>query len=146
MQAEAAKVVLPEYVTSRLNRALVDGKPMVVGYVDEEGRPQLSLRGSTHVLGQSQLAIWVRHADGQLVRSIATNPNVSVLYRDSTERTTFVFSGRARVDNDEATRKEVFEGSPQPEQDHDPERHGVAVVIDLDRAVGGTVGGFQLPT
>jgi hypothetical protein len=30
------------------------------------------------------------------------------------------------------------------EQDHDPERLGVAVLIDLDSVTGGTVGGAQV--
>lgn len=131
-------------IAERVNSAQPAGKPIVVSYVDADGRPHMSLRGSTHVHSPDQLAIWVRKSEGGIVEAIATNPAVGLLYRDSDSRTTYVFAGRAHVASDEETRRAVFDASPQFERDHDPERHGVAVLIDLDEVKGGTVGGAQV--
>jgi Pyridoxamine 5'-phosphate oxidase len=137
-------LVIPPEVAKRVNSALADAKPIVVGYVTADGRPTLSLRGSTHVHSDDQIAIWVRHAQGGFIQSVAGNPQVCLLYRDSQERTTFVFSGRAHVADDEPTRETVYDAIPQVEKDHDPERSGAALIIDIDRLQGGTVGGAQV--
>ena len=42
----------------------------------------------------------------------------------------------ARVSADETERGRVFESAPKAERDHDPDREGVAVIIDLDRIEG----------
>jgi general stress protein 26 len=137
-------ISLTDEIVERVNSALSNRKPIVVSYVGTDDRPRMSLRGSTHVHRPDQLAIWVRKAEGGIVEAIAGNPAVSLLYRDSDSRTTYVFSGRAHVASDEATRREVFDASPEPERDHDPDRLGVAVLIDLDEVKGGTVGGTQV--
>jgi general stress protein 26 len=137
-------LVIPPQVAKRVNSALAEAKPIVVGYVTADGRPALSLRGSTHVHSDDQIAIWVRHAQGGFIQSITGNPQVSLLYRDSQERTTYVFSGRAHVADDTPTRQAVYEAIPQVEKDHDPERTGAALIIDVDRIQGGTVGGAQV--
>ncbi len=131
-------------ISDRVNSALQSRKPIVVTYVGTDNRPRMSLRGSTHVHAPDQLAIWVRKSEGGIVEAIAANPAVGLLYRDSDTRTTYVFSGRARVASDEETRQAVYDASPEPERDHDPDRRGVAVVIDVDEVTGGTVGGEQV--
>jgi hypothetical protein len=140
----ASGIALTDEIVQRVNSALADRKPLAVTYVDQEGRPHLSLRGSTHVHAPDQLAIWVRHAGRGLAGAVATNPALALLYRDADTRTTYVFNGRARVVDDEDVRDAVFRASPQFEQDHDPDRAGVAVVIDIDSVTGGTVGGTQV--
>lgn len=139
-----SEIKLADEIAERVNNALVTGKAITVTYIGRDNRPHMSLRGSTHVHSADQLAIWVRHREGGIAEAIATNPAVGLLYRDSESRTTYVFSGRARIASDDATRDAVFEASPQPERDHDPERRGVAVVIDVDEVKGGTVGGTQV--
>src|SRR5207302_8192973 len=79
---------LPEFVRGIINGALANSTPIVVAYADENGQPILSLRGSTQVYGDTQLCIWVRNADGGIVKAMARNPRVSLLYRDSKSRTT----------------------------------------------------------
>jgi hypothetical protein len=91
-----------------------------------------------------ELALWVRHRDGGLAEAITSNPAVALLYRDSGSRTTYVFRGRASISEDPAVRDTVFAAIPQVERDHDPERHGVAVVVDVHEVTGGTVGGAQV--
>jgi general stress protein 26 len=138
---ESTGIALPEKAVKKVNNALADAKPVAVTYVDSEGRPHLSLRGSTQVFSPDQLAIWVRHAEGGIAEAVTKNPNVALLYRDNDEKTTYTFLGVARVDADPQVRDQVFDNSPEPERNHDPERHGVALVIDLQRATGFTIGG-----
>lgn len=140
MGADTSSVVIPEAVAARVNAARDAGKPITVAYVAPDGFPVVSLRGSVHVHGPRQLALWARHADGDFVRAIRANPKVALLYRDNDERTTLVFSGLAAVSDDEAVRERVFTESPTGEQDHDPDRKGAAVVIDVRYVEGGTVG------
>ncbi|OLT09429.1 hypothetical protein BJF78_30665 [Pseudonocardia sp. CNS-139] len=135
-------IALTDEIVERVNSAQPSAKPIVVGYV-KDGAPKLSLRGSTHVHSPDQLAIWARKSAG-LVEAIAENPAISLLYRDNEGRTTYVFVGRARVASDDETRNAVYDASPEFERDHDPDRNGFAVVIDLDSVTGGTVGGTQV--
>ena len=131
-------------IAQRVNGALGEGKPITVSYVGSDNRPRMSLRGSAHVHRDDMLALWVRKRDGGLVEAIASNPAIALLYRDSQTRTTYVFAGRARVEPDESVREKVFAAIPQVERDHDPERNGVAVLIQVDEVKGGTVGGEQV--
>jgi hypothetical protein len=77
--AQPPAEVLPGFVRGIINGALANGTPMVVAYTDENGAPVLSLRGSTQVYGDTQLCIWVRNADGGMVRTMASNNRVSLL-------------------------------------------------------------------
>lgn len=133
-------------ISDRVNSALANGKPLCVSYVDSQGRPHMSLRGSTHVHSPDQLAIWVRHADGGIADAIKGNPYLGLLYRDSDEKTTMIFYGRAHIDSDEAVRNAVFDASPEAERNHDPDRTmaGVAVIIDLDQVSSFTIGGDRI--
>jgi hypothetical protein len=124
-------------VRGLVNGALANGTPMVLGYVDQQGEPSLSLRGSVQVYSDHELSIWVRNASGGLIRSLQKNPTVSLLYRDSKSRTTLIFKGRGHVETDEAIRNRVFELSPEVEQNHDTERTGAVVLVDV-RSLQGT--------
>jgi hypothetical protein len=128
---------IPLAAKGLINNALANQTPIVVTYVDPEGRPHSSLRGSVCVLSPTQLAIWIRHADGGLPQAIVHNPNVALLYNDRRAGATVNVMGRARVAEDEETRRKVYELCPEVEQTHDPHRHGVAVVIDVTRLQGG---------
>jgi hypothetical protein len=46
------------------------------------------------------------------------------------------FKGRARIATDADERKKVFEAAPAREQQSDPERKGLAVIVDLDSVEG----------
>jgi general stress protein 26 len=128
--------VLPDHVTSAIDRALAANTPIMLCYVDEHGAPRPSLRGSVQVSGPLELSIWVRKATGGLVHAIESNDRVALLYRDSATRTTFTIAGRARLSTDEAIRDAVFARSPEVEQQHDPQRRGAAVLVDIDEVQG----------
>jgi Pyridoxamine 5'-phosphate oxidase len=118
-----------------INGALIDRMPVVVSYVDSEGQPHISFRGTAQAYSDDQLAVWIRNPDGGILRGIETNPRVALLYRNPAERKGWQFLGRARRDDDESVRQTVFDNSPQFERSQDPERKGVAVIIDLDRVI-----------
>jgi hypothetical protein len=132
---------LPDVVRGLVNGALANGTPMCVTYVDENGQPSVSLRGSTQVYSDTQLSIWLRNAEGGLIRSLQRNPRMALLYRDSKTRSTLIFQGRGHIESDEAVRTRVFDMSPEVEQNHDPNRKGAALIIDITSLQGTTVRG-----
>jgi hypothetical protein len=138
---------IPLAVKGMINNALANQTPIVVTYVDPQGVPRSSLRGSVCVLGATQIAIWARHADGGLPRSVASNPHVSLFYSDRRANAVINVMGRAHIAEDEPTRRKVFELGPEVEQTHDPERHGVAIVVDvlqMQANLGGGRGVYRL--
>jgi hypothetical protein len=132
---------LTEDINAAVAGALLNGTPIVVAYVDADGAPHLSLRGSTQPYSDTQLAMWVRDPAGGLLAAIRTNPHVALFYRDPTTRTSYQFAGRARADADPGVRDRVFADTPEPERNTDARRLGVAVIIDLDRVEGMGPGG-----
>ncbi len=118
-----------------VNNAMTDGVPVVVAYVDAEDQPQLSFRGSTQVYSDDQLAIWVRNPGGGLLSGIVARPKVAMLYRNPKTRLAWLFHGMARRDDHPAVRKTVYDNTAEPERNLDPDRNGVAVIIDIDRVI-----------
>jgi hypothetical protein len=133
---------LPGFVRGIINGALANGTPIVVAYTDDMGQPVLSLRGSTQVFSDTQLCIWVRNAEGGIVRTMARNDRVSLLYRDSKTRTTLLVQGRGHVETNPAIRERVFQLAPEVEQNHDPARKGAALIIDITTLQGTSVRGM----
>jgi hypothetical protein len=127
---------IPDYVKSYVNNALANGTPMVIACTNPDGSPNLTLRGATQVFSDTQLSVWLRHAEGDTVKAIRLNPKMAALYRDSRNRTTLVFHGHGYVASDEATRNRAFEIAPEVEQNHDPNRLGAALIIDVERLDG----------
>ncbi|HJR70267.1 MAG TPA: pyridoxamine 5'-phosphate oxidase family protein [Gammaproteobacteria bacterium] len=128
-----------------INTAMESGRAIAISYVDEEGAPQLSYRGSTQAYGDKQLAIWVRNPEGRILPSIGKNAAVALIYGnfDPTARGFMIFRGRARVDSGAEARRRVYEGSPEYERNQDKDRKGVALIIDLT-SVEGFFGGARL--
>lgn len=98
---------LSEEMQDAVNGAFAARRPMVISYVDENGAPQLSYRGSTQVYSATQLAIWVRNPEGRILASIAANPAVALLYGyfEENDRGFMIFRGRARADAGDAVRE-----------------------------------------
>lgn len=142
--APKAVQAIPAEVAGLIDGALANGTPVALAYVTADGVPELSLRGSLQAFSPTQLSIWVRNAHGGLVKSIATNPHVSLLYRDSKLRTTLVIKGQAHVDDREDVRRRAYELAPEVEQTHDPARKGAALIIDVTEISGSTPHGAVL--
>jgi hypothetical protein len=109
---------------------------MLVAHVDEDGQPILSFRGSVQAFSGDQLALWVRNAQGGFVQAIARNPCIALMYRDEDAKATYQFQGRARVTEDAAERRRIFDAAPAAERAHDFAMLGAAIVVDLDRVEG----------
>ncbi len=85
--------------------------------------------------GDDQLPMWFRNPEGGILKAIATNPKLALMYRK--DRLGWQFQGHARVETDEDARTRIYDNSHELERSRDPDRKGVAVIIDLDPVVGG---------
>jgi hypothetical protein len=122
--------------------------PIIVGYVDEQGRPGLSYRGSVVVVSETQIGVWARNGEGGTASALSKNPNLTLVYREPTpdhgrSAAVVTFRGRGRVDNSEAMRNAVYDTMPQRERDADAEKKGVAIIVDLDSVIG-FIAGYRL--
>jgi len=133
----ADKLDLTGEIAKAVDGAALRGKTLALGYLGDDGYPAVSFRGSTQVHGPEQLAIWARKADEGFAKAIAERPQVSLVYYggpDGPGPMFLSFKGRARVDPsaDEQVWSRMIEG----EQQQDPDRHGVAVVVEVERVEG----------
>ena len=128
-------IELTDEMRTALNGALADRLPVIVAYVDGDGQPSISFRGTVQPFSDDQLAIWIRNPEGGLLRGVAANPKIALLYRNPAERLGWQFHGRARRDDDGQVRDTVYDNSPEFERNQDPDRKGVAVIVDLDRVI-----------
>ena len=128
-------IELTDEIKGHVNGALVNGAPMLLAAVDAEGRPRLSFRGSIQVYGPAELGFWARNGEGETLAALRANPNVAVMYRQPTTRSTLQFTGRARIAVG-AERDRVYDSAPEFEQRADPEKKGVGVIVELDRVEG----------
>jgi general stress protein 26 len=129
---------IPDSARGLINGALRNNTPMTVAYVDEDGRPNLSLRGSVQVYSPTQLSIWLRNKEGGMVTALKKNPNVGLLYRDSNTRSTLSISGKAHVEEDAEVCERVWDSIQDVEQKHETRDVGCALIIDVTRIQGGT--------
>jgi predicted pyridoxine 5'-phosphate oxidase superfamily flavin-nucleotide-binding protein len=132
----ATPIQITDSMADAVNGALMNGAPFIVAYVDASGQPHLSLRGTVQAYSDDQLALWVRNPEGGLPAAIANQPHLALFYREPGSRTSYQFHGRARVDSRDEVRDRVFENSPERERNFDPQRLGVAVVVDIDHIEG----------
>jgi hypothetical protein len=123
---------IPLLVKGLINHARANDTPMVVTYVDEVNVPHSSYRGSTAVIGPRQISLWVRDAEHGLAAAIVNNPFVTLVYGDM--RSSFVavsVNGEAHIATDAETRRRAYELPIESEQNHDLERKGVAVIVEV---------------
>ncbi len=128
-------IELTDEIREHVNGALMAGNPVIVASVDAAGKPRLTFRGSTQVFSKDQLGFWARNAEGSTISSLKANPHVALMYRNGAQRFFVQFSGRARVATG-TDRDRVYDLSPEFERKADPEKKGVAVLIDLDGVEG----------
>jgi hypothetical protein len=136
---------ISDHVAQAVNGAYGAGRPIVISYINADGYPSLSTRGSTHVHGTQQLALWARNPEGGLQKAIASNPKVGLIAFNMDPFTLLFCTGRARVDTSQ--NDAVWEKIPDGEKGQDPDRNGSAVIIDLDSIKGlGGDGAFFMMT
>ncbi|MTD55479.1 pyridoxamine 5'-phosphate oxidase family protein [Amycolatopsis pithecellobii] len=125
-----------------INGAYDRGNPVVVGYTDDRGRASLSVRGSTQVHGKTQLAVWARSTTTGLAKAIEERPYVSLLFfgsNDAGPRMFLSIKGKAQVDPSQNDK--VYNAMIPGEREHDPEKNGVAIIIEV-----GEINGFSPET
>lgn len=136
--ADAAELTLTDDIKALVANALDTGNPLVLAAVDPAGKPLLSFRGSVVPFSDTQLSFWARNAGGGTLAAIRQNPQVALIYRSATVPM-IQFTGRARITEDASERERAFNLSSPKEQERDPDRAGVAVIVDLD-TVNGVLG------
>lgn len=137
-------IELSEEMTERLATAIDNQKTLTAAYVDIDGMPHISFYGSTHVHAVDALAIWVRNPAGALLTTLPEHPHIAFIYGDIGARVYYTFEGRCRVETDEAECERVYREMHPIERQFDPDKNGVAVVIDLDRVTSLGVGGKEV--
>jgi hypothetical protein len=124
---------------------ILRGHPLVVGYVDSAGNPSLSFRGSALVYAVDQIAIWARDRDRGLAAEIVNRPEVALVYFGNLEGPGAHFlSIRGRAHVEPSANTAVYDSMVASERGRDPEKAGVAVIIDVDSVSGiGPEGRFE---
>lgn len=132
-------IVMTTQIKDLLDKALSDGTPCLLGTADKSGRPQISPKGSVAVFDPETLSFWERSRRSAF-EHLKVNPHVVVYYRNTKRASEMPFHGAALRFHGIAR---VFETGPewhrawsitgQAEQEKDPERRGVAVLIRIDR-------------
>ena len=131
-------IKLTPLMADLLAAALADGVPCLVGTASKDGRPQISPKGSLAVFDERTLCYWERsHRSSQ--SRLAENPRVVVYYRNARRASEIPyrsaamrFHGTARIVESGAERDRAWALTNAEEQGKDPERKGVAVLIDVD--------------
>jgi predicted pyridoxine 5'-phosphate oxidase superfamily flavin-nucleotide-binding protein len=135
MQTKPSPLKLTTEIKSLIAGAFDSGNVLVLGTVSQDQKPLLSFRGSTAVFDDEHLSFWIRNNQGGTIEAIRNNPQVAMMYRSSTVPM-LQFSGRARIAQSPGERDRVFGLAHQKEQAQDPERKGVAVIVELDKIYG----------
>lgn len=133
-----ASDTIPANARGTINGALANNTPMCISYVDENGMPNMSMRGSVQVYSDTQLSIWVRNKEGGMVKALAKNPYIGLLYRDNATRSTLIVQGRGHVETDPEIVEKVWNGIQDVEQKHETREPGCALIIDVIKMQGGT--------
>lgn len=128
-------IKIDEEMRGRIARAIDDGKTLTAAYVDDRDLPHISFFGSTHVHSEDELSLWVRNPQGSLLRVIEERPNMAFIYGDISSTVYYMFEGRGRVVSDEVERDRVYDEMHAIERQFDPDKGGVAVVVELDKVV-----------
>ena len=135
MSSSSPSFALTDELKALVNSALADGVPLLLAVVSPDAKPILSFRGSLQTTADDQFGLWVRNGQGATLDAIRANPNVVLVYRSPTTPV-LQFHGRATLAKSEAERARVFDSAPERERAADPERKGVAVIIDLHLVEG----------
>lgn len=128
---------LTDEIKAAVNNSFTSGKPILFAYVDPEGQPSLSFRGSAQAYSDNQIAFWIRNPEGGLLKALnGGNNRITAMYRDPETRASIQFRGKGSLDNNEGTREKVYNSMPEAERNADREKKGQPLIIDLDRVDG----------
>ena len=132
-------------VAAAVTGAAERGHAVVLGYIGDDGYPSISFRGSTQVHGPQQLAIWARKPDEGFAKAVAERPQVSLLYYSPDGPGPKYLSIRGAAHVTPSANDQVYAAMIEGERQLDPERNGVAVIVEVDTVNGfGANGAFQM--
>jgi hypothetical protein len=141
----ADKIDLTGAIAEAIDGAATRSATPVLGYAGDDGYAAMSFRGSTHVHGPTQLAFWSRKTEGGIIAAIAADPRVSFVYyggADGPGAKYLSIRGQAHVAPDQSDT--VYAAMIELERNQDPDRGGVAVVVDVESVFGfGADGAFE---
>ena len=115
-------------IAAGIDGAVLRGHQLALAYIRDDASPSVSFRGSTYVRSSTELAIWARKRDSGLAAAIRERPRVSLVFFE--------------MDGPGARYLAVYRAIVEPERHQDPDRNGVAVIIDVDSVAGATANGF----
>ena len=125
-------IKITDDMKERIGKALREKKTCVWASSSKSGAPDISFRGSTFVWDDEHLAFWDR-SRGLSTKNIEENPQVCMIYFDSTDRVGWRFYGHATIFKEGEMRQKIMEHTIKDELDKDPERKGYAVLIGVDK-------------
>jgi predicted pyridoxine 5'-phosphate oxidase superfamily flavin-nucleotide-binding protein len=140
-------IKMTQQMRALLASALDEDVPCMLGTASKDGRPQISPKGSIAVFDEQTLSYWERGYKSAFA-ALKDNPRVVVFYRNYAKAKEIPyrggvmrFHGTARIVEDAAIRDRVWGLTNKAEQDRDPERKGVGILIDVDliEEINGTV-------
>jgi hypothetical protein len=132
-------------IATAIDGAAARGHALAVSYIDDDGYPAVSFRGSTQVHDRGTLAIWSRRRDDGLALAIAERPKVTLVYYGPGGPGPVFLSIRGQARVDPAANDAVYARMIEGERGQDPERKGVAVLIEVETVRGFAAdGAFEL--
>ena len=130
---------IPRALHEHIDAALFPNTP-IVGTVDADGYPRISLRGSTCVYDGDTIAFWERSSGG-VRQSIRDGAKICVFFQKPELRESLLpiagvarFFGTATVHRDGPVREAVWSRILAAERERDPGKKGFAVLVAVERA------------
>ncbi len=130
-------VALDGAIAAAVNGALDNGTPIIAAYVDRQRAAPAVVAGyHPGVQLRPGRPLDPRPRGRPRPRPPRTRPGSASSTATPPPAPFLQIQGRGRVDDDPHVRDVVFDNSPEREQSIDPERLGVAVIVDVDRVQG----------
>jgi len=126
---------LDDDMQTAINNAFTDGCPIIWATAGADGQPSLGFFGTTQAYSDHEIALWMRTPTRGFLKRIAENPQATMQYRNPGTRTAFQIHGEARVANDPEIDRQVYDNSAEAERNNDPERKGLAVIMEITRII-----------
>jgi hypothetical protein len=131
-----ATINLTEFAEA-INSAYDDKTPCIWATCDDQGRPDISIKGSSMVFDRDHLAYWER-SHGTTIENLRRNPHVVMMYRNPARKLNQLrIFGEAEVHPTGDLREQVRARTIEPELAKDPENRGIAVVVRVHRVMLG---------
>jgi general stress protein 26 len=124
-------IELTDEMAENIDSARLRGKSCTLATASADGWPGIGYRGSMMVFDKQHLAYWERSRRDGLAH-IQENPKVTVLYRDNVTKVGWKFYGRTSIHEGDEVMDQVWERVLDVEKGADPDKKGLAVLIEVD--------------